>query len=383
MYVYSLEISCLHLSFISIFFSLRRRIYIHIYTYTYIFQFHPSSKQQVEANINKPVQVFIMLGENNMVGEGHVHGLDVEGTLEYTVFKKLRFQHLIDPRYFQWTTTRSDVVRHVAVSGEEFNVRRNEWLGMHDGQHHIGPELQFGYIMGEVLDSPVLLLKSCSNTKSLGVDLLPPGSARFEYDGYMYAGYGDEQFRWLKGTTPKPVTIENWYAGREYDLVVSNIKTVLSNIGTYYPGATEYEIVGFVLWQGESDVRIPALVTRYEQNLVQLIRQLRLDLNEHDAKFTIATIGNDGMDMDGNALTVLKAQLAVGDGKTYPEFASNVRTVDIRPSYRQPFSQPFNDDISRNQNYNYASYGHNAELVMEVSNALGWTMTNLMMNSDN
>ena len=325
--------------------------------------------------MNKPVKVFIMMGENNMVGEGHVRG-DVEGTLEYTVFKKLRFKHLID-RYFEWTS-RSDV-RHVAVSGE-FNVHRNEWLGMHNGQHHIGPELQFGYIMGELLDSPVLLLKSCSNAKSLGVDLLPPGSSQFEYEGYMYAGYGDPQFRWLKGTEPKPVTIENWYAGREYDLVVNNTKAVLSDIGAYYPGATDYEIAGFVLWQGESDVRMRPLVTRYEQNLVQLIQKLREDLDADDAKFTIATIGNDGMDMSGDTLSVLKAQLAVGDGETYPEFASNVRTVDIRPSWRRPFSQPFSDDNGQNQNY--ASYGHNAELVMEVSNALGWTMANLMVNDD-
>ena len=338
-----------------------------------LLQFHPSKQ---EARMQDPVKVFIMLGENNMVGEGHVRG-DVEGTLDHTVFEKQRFTHLIDKDTHEWEN-RTDV-RHVAVSSSEFTIHRNEWLGMKHGRHHIGPELQFGYIMGELSDSPVLLVKASAHSKSLGVDLLPPGSERFEHDGYMYAGYGDRQFRWLKGTEPVPVTIENWYAGRQYDIVVNNTKKILSDIGFYYPKGNDFEIAGFVLWQGESDLRQPALVSRYEQNLVRLIRKLREDFDAENAKFAIASIGIDGMNMHGDALKVLKAQLAVGDGVTYPEFSSNVRTVDIRSSWRQPFSRPFRDDNALNQNY--AAYGHNAELVMEVSNALGWTMANLLTGS--
>jgi hypothetical protein len=33
---------------------------------------------------------------------------------------------------------------------------------------HIGVELQFGHIMGHVLDEPVLVLKSCIGNRSLG-----------------------------------------------------------------------------------------------------------------------------------------------------------------------------------------------------------------------
>ncbi len=68
-----------------------------------------------------------------------------------------------------------------------------------------GPELGFGQVMGYVHEEPVLLLKACIGNRSLGWDLLPPGSERFEFDGKIYAGYKDVANFWDKGSEPKPV----------------------------------------------------------------------------------------------------------------------------------------------------------------------------------
>jgi hypothetical protein len=43
--------------------------------------------------------------------------------------------------------------------------------------------------MGHIYDEPVLILKACIGNRSLGWDLLPPGSQRFEFEGKTYAGY--------------------------------------------------------------------------------------------------------------------------------------------------------------------------------------------------
>ena len=54
-------------------------------------------------------------------------------------------------------------------------------------------------------------LKSAIGNRSLGWDLLPPGSPAYEYkdpkDGktYVYAGYDESPDPWEKGTEPKPV----------------------------------------------------------------------------------------------------------------------------------------------------------------------------------
>ena len=57
--------------------------------------------------------------------------------------------------------------------------------------------------MGELLDEPVLILKSCIGNRSLGWDLLPPGSERYTVDGKTYAGYKDTPDSWIEGQ-PKP-----------------------------------------------------------------------------------------------------------------------------------------------------------------------------------
>ena len=102
---------------------------------------------------------------------------------------------------------------------------------------------------------------------------------------------------------------------------------------------------------------------RYEQNLVHLIKTLRNEFKAHKAPFTIATIGFDGFEMEGNALTVAKAQLAVsGENGNYPEFKGNVRTVETRGFWREASISP------RNQGFHY---NQNAETYMLVGEVLG------------
>ena len=317
------------------------------------------------AAMDKPVQVFVLMGQSNMFGFGRVGPADKNGTLEYLTKKDGKYPHLIDDQG-NWTQ-RADV-RFVQVMQSRGSMRtmRNEWLSVKG--KHIGPELQFGYIMGEVLDAPVLVIKSCIGNRSLGWDLLPPGSKQFEVDGKVYAGYKESPSSWAKGTTPKPI---GWYAGKQYDDDVANAKKVLADIGKYYPGAKSYEVAGFVWWQGHKDQN-PVHAAKYEENLVNLVKALRKDFDAPKAKFALATIGFGGWDLKGPGLTIANAQLAVsGEKGKYPEFKGNVRTIESRDFWK-------NKDISpTGAGYHY---NHNAGTQMEVSNMLGWAMADMLKN---
>ncbi len=220
--------------------------------------------------------------------------------------------------------------------------------------------------MGLLLEEPVLILKSCIGNRSLGWDLLPPGSKQFEFEGKVYAGYKESPLSWNKGTKPEPI---QWYAGKQYDDDIGNAKKVLANIGEYYPGSKSYEIAGFVWWQGHKDQNA-AHANRYEQNLVHLIKTLRKEFHAPKAKFVLGTLGFDGDKLKGHGLTITNAQLAVSEesGK-YPEFEGNVRTIDARPFWRDKSVSPSGAGYH---------YNHNAETYMEVGNALGKAMTELL-----
>merc|ERR1719160_1085365 len=212
-------------------------------------------------------------------------------------------------------------------------------------------------------------LKPCHfRNRALGWDLLPPGTKESEHDYgngkvSVFAGYGESPAKWDKGS-PKPAPI-SWHAGLQYDGDINRTKLVLEDLATYYPGATSYEVAGFFWWQGDKDMRDPGYYTRYEFNLVNLIKQLRIEFNAPNAKFVTASLGQTEMGSTGGDGKILDAMLAV-DGKSgkYPEFAGNVAAV---------YTHPLSKGGSSGGHYN-----HNAETYMNVGEAMGAAMVELL-----
>ena len=319
----------------------------------------------------RPAKVFILMGQSNMVGMGDLGPETTTGTLADLTKKKGKYPWLIDDGG-NWTV-RKDVYYYDA------RVKKGSPLSpTSNNGKTIGPELGFGYVMGHVLDEPVLVLKSCIGNRSLGWDLLPPGSQRYEAEVTergqkvlkVFAGYKDSPDSWVKGTEPKPIA---WYAGKQYDDDMANAKAALENLAKIYPDykGQGYEIAGFVWWQGQKDTGSAAHASRYEQNLVRLIRCLRKDYNAPNAKFVLATgCGNPGR--EGLGLQIAEAQIAVsGERGKYPEFKDNVKAIDSRDFWREANVSP------KNQGYHY---NRNAETYMEVGLGLGWAMADLLKN---
>jgi hypothetical protein len=241
----------------------------------------------------------------------------------------------------------------------------NEWLTIKSGK--IGPEIGIGHHLGRVTDAPVLILKSCIGNRALGWDLLPPGSEGFEFTDskgttWVHPGYKGSPERWEKGTEPKKIT---WYAGMQYDGDVARAKKVLAELDTYYPGGKGYEIAGFFWWQGDRDSRSEALSSRYEKNLVHLIKQLRKEFNAPKAKFVNASLGQTVKGATDGGGKILDAMLTVdGESGKYPEFKGNVASI-----YTHPLSQGGSSG---------AHYNGNAETYMNVGEAMGEAMVKLI-----
>jgi hypothetical protein len=328
------------------------------------------------ADMSKPVQVYILMGQSNMTGMGK------KDTLEKAVKEKKKYPYLVDADG-KWTV-RSDV-RFIRVSPDPKKAMlNNEWLGATLGTRApdfdtIGVEYGLGHVIGNAVDAPVMILKSCIGNRSLGWHLLPPGSTRYEVGDKVYAGYREAPASWSKGTEPPPFVVNEgvvtlkgdkpagWYGGKEYDDDTRNAKKVLAELDKYYPGAKGYEVAGFIWWQGEKDAGTPAYAERYETNLVQLIKSLRKDFNAPNAKFVCATMGEAVKGKTGNnTAKIMEAQLAVSDPAKHPEFKGAVATV-------------YTHDMAQGGSGN-GHYGGNAEVYMDVGEAMGQAMIELLKN---
>jgi hypothetical protein len=326
------------------------------------------------ANMSKKVKVFIIMGQSNTLEMGKVKG-EKEGSLDYAVKNEKLYPFMVDDAG-NWTTRKDVRNVHVMGSGGPGKTRgmRNDWLTVSGNK--IGIETGIGHQLGNALDEPVLILKSSIGNRSLGWDLLPPGSPSYEFDvevkdrktkevstkTFVYAGYGQSPDKWEKGTEPKPI---GWKAGVQYDGDVARAKDVLKDLGKYYPGATEYEVAGFLWWQGDKDRYNPGHAAKYEKNLNNLIAALRKDFNAPKAKFVCATLGQTSKeDATGNEKMILDAMFAISDAAKYPALKGDVATVYTNP-------------ISMGSASN-AHYGGNAKTYMNVGLGMGKAMVDLL-----
>ncbi|MCX6854645.1 MAG: cadherin-like beta sandwich domain-containing protein, partial [Verrucomicrobia bacterium] len=380
----------------------------------------------------KPVKVFILSGQSNMVGFGRVAGTGSD-TLQSVTQTEKKFPNLITSTN-AWTVRQDVLYRGVISALGDAPLAP----GFGESTDSFGPELGFGHVMGYLHGEPVLIIKTSIGNRALGYDFLPPGSVRYNYGGTTFAGYGDYDDFPQGGTAP---VTGPWYAGKQYDdsfldeqdmgakawvsgvaytsgahvknggniykskiahtsaaanapgvgaswttnwsvFNVTNVVDVLDNFATEYPqwATRGFEIAGFGWFHGWNDGQSNTTghASRYQQNLAQLIKQLRLYYNgrypgkiQPTAPFTVVTSGFDGFAATGNRLTVVNAQLAVGNGTTYPEFAGNVKSMEGRGYWRTT-------GPNTAQNYHYY---HNAETYMLVGDAMGRGMAELLASS--
>lgn len=326
------------------------------------------------ADMTKPVKVFIMMGQSNMLQYGTIGKPD--GSQPKTVYSGIKagkYPYLVGAE--NNLKQRHDARLIWTMQGA--GVKQQEWLG---AKGKVGVELGAGWHLADYYAEPVMMLKAAIGNRGLAWDLLPPSVGPYEVNGKKkpgYRQYGDQgeirQFEpgvsKVKGTKGKSrgKMVEPWYAGKNWDDDTANAKAVLKNLAKYYPGANAYDVAGFFWWQGAKDQN-PDDAARYEVHLVELIKCLRKEFNAPNAPFVAATLGiPDGELGQSPTDKIVSAQLAVdgrGDNPKYPEFKGNVATVDTRK---------FHGGGSANSHY-----GGNGEFIMQVGDEMGKAMVELL-----
>lgn len=264
-----------------------------------------------------PLKVIILAGQSNMVGAGRI-AIDPrrenggEGTLEYLVKNPktaAQFKSLVDADG-NWVK-RDDVWI--------WDLGKTDSLGAGYAERTtIGPELGFGWRIGDYFDEQVLLIKISWGGKSLGVDFRPPSS-------------GGE-------------------VGPYYKEMFAHIKDVLTNLKKYFPKyqGQGYELVGFGWHQGWNDRVNQGLNDAYEENLANFIRDLRKELGTPDLPFVIAETGMSGFEeTHPRALSLMVHQAAV---PAMDEFKDTTRFVGTKAFYRTPEHSPSGQQFHWNGN---------------------------------
>jgi hypothetical protein len=289
------------------------------------------------ADMSKPVQVYIMMGQSNMLGFGN------PGPLKGVAAEK--YPYLVDDSG-NWTT-RKDVRNVFFCMGE---LRYNDWLTVENGNgtKKFGPEIGIGNYLGQVTDAPVLILKSCVGNRALGWDLLPPSAVGTGANGGSYQGDSESSNRKVKENR------DGWYAGLQYDQDVGAAQNALKDLATYYPDATKFEVAGFFWWQGNAEAG-KGNVETYDKNLAFLFNDLKKDFNAPNAKFVCATLGEH----DKTATLSQK----MFDFAALPEFKDQAAVF-----YSKPVSKGGSG----------GHYGGDAETYMNVGEGMGKLMAELL-----
>jgi len=287
------------------------------------------------------LKVFILAGQSNMEGHGVIKGRPgKKGTLEMLTkdpATKDRFKHLLD-KDGKWVV-RDDVLLSY------YDTRCKLTIGKSAAKNAIGPELMFGWVVGDYIDDKVLLIKRGPGGTSIAGPWRPPSSGP-------------------AGDKPRGPGV-----GDQYDGMIAEVKKVLANLKSIFPeyDGKGYKIVGFGWHHGWNDGCSSKDSAAYEKNMANFIRDVRKDLKTPNLPFVIGGAGFGGWGQRiGRRLAIMKAQEAV---TKYPEFKGNVKYVETRSFFRDGPVSP------RPIRYHWCC---NAESYYLIGEAMGKAMVELL-----
>lgn len=268
-----------------------------------------SSAQEAAA---KPVKVFILAGQSNMQGKAKISV--IEEQLKSAEGTKL-YGHLKEGD--RWIARKDVFIRYGKDKGPLT-------VGYHQPKS-IGPELGFGLLVGDRYEEPVLLIKTAWGGRSLYRDFRSP-SAGLPSEKVLANMLSNLNKSNEKNKKPA-ATIEDVKKpfGATYREMMEEIRTTLEDLPAYVPGSGKnYELAGFVWFQGWNDMIDANATAEYAVNLKHFIRDVRKDLKAPKLPIVVGEMGVDGVNAGGNVKKFKESQAA---GVADPEFKGNVILV--------------------------------------------------------
>jgi alpha-galactosidase len=236
------------------------------------------------------VKVFLLAGQSNMQGHGHVRTLDRLG--------KEHLKSLLKPDG-TWAVRDDAWIVYDRGGGAVKLGPLTGGYGVRDDQ--IGPEWMFGVAMAEHLEEPVVLVKTAWGGRSLALNFRPPGAG-----DPPFADYPEKQRLRLE----EELRAGRLVVGKEYREMLAQARAAVADLGARFPALAGRvpEWAGFVWFQGWNDMIDPAFTAEYASNLGHLIRDLRRDLGVPKLPVVVGELGVDGPDAGAKILAFRKAQ---------------------------------------------------------------------------
>lgn len=290
----------------------------------------------------KTVKVFILAGQSNMEGKAKNTLLDHQATDEKT---KASFAHL--RKDDKWIVRDDTFIKY---------LNRNGGLTIGYGSPgRTGVELEFGTVVGDHFDEPVLLIKTAWGGHSL-VKLFRSPSAGLPSDELLAAELENAQKQVKKRNEknnkndplPTMKDITSKY-GSSYREMMKEVDETFKNYETKFPTlkGRKLEIAGFVWFQGWNDMYNGA-EKEYASNLKHLINDVRKDLKAPKLPVVIGVMGQNGSKpAKGAMLAVQEAQLSI---EKLVEYKGNVKAIrtdalvdktaeEVYPEWRKRFKE--------------------------------------------
>ncbi|MFN7766245.1 MAG: sialate O-acetylesterase [Planctomycetaceae bacterium] len=267
----------------------------------------------------KPVRVFILAGQSNMEGKARNALLDYQATDAKT---RDLFAHLRKDDH--WIVRNDVFIKFLDRSGP---------LTVGFGSPGCtGVELEFGTLMGEHFDEPVLLIKAAWGGHSLYKNFRSPSAGIPEAmvekelaDARKRVQQSNEKDN-KQDPLPNRDDIVREY-GVSYRNLLKEIREVQENQERLFPALTgrTLELTGFVWFQGFNDIF--GAQDEYASNMRHFINDVRNDLQAPGLPFVIGALGQNGSQpATGGMLVVREAQLSMND---VPEFQGNVKAFPV------------------------------------------------------
>ncbi len=293
----------------------------------------------------QPVKVFILAGQSNMEGQAVV---DLTGD-DYNQGRGTLASLMADP-------AKAAQFKHLKTADGKWTVRDDVWVtyqrenepllkgplglgfAVYGGVHHFGPELQFGHVVGDHLENPVLLIKTAWGGKSLFEDFRPPSSGG--------------------------------KVGKYYTLMIAQVREALAKMEQEFPTLKGhgYELAGLVWYQGWNDgLNLKTAGPEYEKNLVNLIHDVRREFKSPKLPVVVGELTGAWVQATGSWEVLRQSQAAAA---ARPEFAGNVLFVPTHDFVRRGKDSP-------NPSHEHHEFG-NAETYFLVGDALGKGMNTLL-----
>lgn len=256
----------------------------------------------------RPVVVFILAGQSNMVGHAKLSLLNYQATQPATadLYRHLR-------KGDRWVE-RDDVFI-------KFLDRSGKLTVGYGARNSIGPELEFGTVVGDRLSEPVLLIKTAWGGRSLYRDFRPPSAGL--PPAAVLAKLLAEQRKRRPATTEEEVKAP---FGASYRAMLEEVNGTLADLGKHFPALAgrKHELGGLIWFQGWNDMINAEATAEYTTNLTHFIRDVRKDLKSPKLPVVIGEMGVDG---DRPSAGVQKFKAAQAAVMKVPDFKGNVAVV--------------------------------------------------------